>query len=720
MKKLFLLLLLFQASIFVTAQNSFHCVVRDSISKEELPGVAVILFGTQQGIITNANGKADLQNIPDGLQTLSFSLMGYRTKKYVQKFPLQHSEQIFEILLSEEHQELDEVIVSTTRTNSRIDDLATKIEVLGQEDMDEESTIVPGSVTSILGDLSIITIQKTNPVNGNEGIRMQGLDPRYTQIMRDGLPLYGGFSGSLGVLSIPPLDLKQVEIIKGSAATLYGGGAISGLINFISKTPGDSLLTTLTLNVTSLKETNLNLFSSAKSKRAGYTLFAGINTKTAVDVNKDGFTEVPHDQNVTLHPRFFYEWNKKSKLIVGLCSTFDARESGDIQAVRYSSDSIHRFLEKEKTSRNTVDLNFNAELNSTNTFTVKAAVSRFQRSSDFSGFKFNGLQYATYAEMSDVISLHKNTLVAGINLSSEAFKKQKSDSVLFGNYVNITPGIFLQDDWLLLDKLTLQAGLRYDLNSSYGNFLLPRLSLFYKAGPKLSLRLAAGTGYKAPNLFDFSDPNQKLSALSSSIKPEKSYGSNADINFHTWLFDKLSVQIDEAIYYTHITNPTELIQNTAGYTSLVNGDYGVNSYGTDTYLRLKYEEIELYLGYNHTESIKQNSKQTWNMPFNPKDKLSATLAYEIESRWRMGVESSYTANQYIYNNQKVPNFWFMAAMLERKFKQGSIVLNAENLLDQRQAKHESLVNGPISNPVFKPVWGPLEGRVINLSVKLNI
>ena len=108
------------------------------------------------------------------------------------------------------------------------------------------------------------------------------------------------------------------------------------------------------------------------------------------------------------------------------------------------------------------------------------------------------------------------------------------------------------------------------------------------------------------------------------------------------------------------------------------------------------------------------------MPFNPKDKFSTTLAYEIESKWRMGVEASWMGNQYIYNNKKVPNFWFMAAMIERKFKKGSVVLNCENILDTRQSKFESIVTGTSASPIFKDIWAPLEGRVINVSIKIAL
>lgn len=156
-----------------------------------------------------------------------------------------------------------------------------------------------------------------------------------------------------------------------------------------------------------------------------------------------------------------------------------------------------------------------------------------------------------------------------------------------------------------------------------------------------------------------------------------------------------------------------------GQQVILNAPYQVNSYGTDTYIRLSYEGAEVYIGYNHTESVQKTGTGQLNMPFNPKDKFSTTIAYEIEEKWRMGIESSWTGNQYIYNNEKVKNFWFAAAMVERKFKQFSIVLNCENLLDTRQSKFEPIVTGTVSNPQFKPFWAPVEGRVVNLSLKFT-
>jgi outer membrane receptor for ferrienterochelin and colicins len=704
----------------LAAQNHIRILVKDSVTGEKISGAIVRLKNTTSGASTDENGIAEIRDLAEGLQYFDISFLGYTEKEVSYLLPLKDPTSAVTVFLSPAQNDLEEVIVSTTRTNSRIDDLPTKIEVLAQEEMDEESTLVPGSVTSILGDLSIITVQHTSQVNGNEAIRMQGIDSRYTQIMRDGFPLYGGFSGSLGVLSIPPLDLKQVEIIKGSASTLYGGGAIGGLINFISKAPADSNYTTVTLNATTLKEGDFNLFSSVKGKKTGFTVFGGANTRQAVDINGDDFTEVPSDFNFTLHPRLFFNLSPKTSLVIGLFYNLDNRSGGDIDAVKSGRDSIHPFLETEKTFRNTGDLTLTSTHQKTGTITFKTAGSSFQRDLNSNGFVFNGIQYSFYNELNDVVSFKKHTLVAGLNYTAETFLITKSDALFFHNYSYSTAGCFVQDDWQVLKKVSLQAGLRYDHHNTFGDFFLPRISIFYKPTQKLSIRFASGTGYKTPNLFDLTDPQINMLPVSAETSPERSIGINADISYHRLFWNKLNFIIDQAFYYTNIKNPLMITVDTNNYLKAITGTFEVNSYGTDTYIRFRYEEIELYVGYNHTESLRQYDTIRYNMPFNPKDKFSMTLAYEIESEWRFGLEAAYSGNQYVTDNIKVHDIWFMAAMLERKFKRASIVINCENLLDQRQSKYESLVRGTRQTPIFKPVWGNLEGRVVNLSFKINL
>jgi outer membrane receptor for ferrienterochelin and colicins len=160
----------------------------------------------------------ELKNIPDGQHTLTFSSIGYPNKEISYFFPLVDF-RTQEVTLQQDIEELEEILVTTTRTNSRIEETPLKIEVLELEEMNEESSFVPGNITSILGDISSVQIQQTSPVSGNSVVRMQGLNGRYTLLLRDGIPSYGDLSGGLNILQISPLDLQQIEIVKGPAST---------------------------------------------------------------------------------------------------------------------------------------------------------------------------------------------------------------------------------------------------------------------------------------------------------------------------------------------------------------------------------------------------------------------------------------------------------------------------------------------------------------------
>src|SRR5207237_3519734 len=106
-----------------------------------------------------------------------------------------------------------EITVTATRTETRIEDQPLRVEVLDQEEVEEKTLMTPGDIAMLLNETSGLRVQVTAPSLGAANIRVQGLRGRYTQLLADGLPLYGGQTGAIGLLQIPPLDLGRVEII---------------------------------------------------------------------------------------------------------------------------------------------------------------------------------------------------------------------------------------------------------------------------------------------------------------------------------------------------------------------------------------------------------------------------------------------------------------------------------------------------------------------------
>ena len=257
------------------AQTTFKITVKDETTKEAVVGATITVKDTEISAVTDVQGVAQLSGIPEGEQTIIIFSPGYESKELRLVFPLtSENERLVFIRVTNE---VGEVTVVSTRTGREIDDVPTRVEAIDEEEVDEKTNMRPANVSMVLNESTGIKVQQTSATSNTQSVRIQGLDGRYTQILKDGFSAFGAFSGSTSLLDILPLDLKQVEIIKGPSATFYGGGAIAGVVNFISKEPEDKPVTAMIFNQTTALGTDASLFNSRRFERFGYTFLGSIN-----------------------------------------------------------------------------------------------------------------------------------------------------------------------------------------------------------------------------------------------------------------------------------------------------------------------------------------------------------------------------------------------------------------------------------------------------------
>ncbi len=719
MKKTLLLLILTIQVVLAFAQQSTQLKIVDSKTLQPLIGASISKL-KQPLLQSDTSGLAILSLT--GKNTLEISAIGYESQLVDVIFP---SAEVLTIYLVLTQSSMEEVtIVSSTRTNQNIETAPIKVEVLGAEEMQEESMVKPSTVMGIIGDVSGVQIQQTSAVSGNSNVRIQGLDGRYTQILRDGLPLYEGFSGGFGVMSIPPLDLKQVELIKGSASTLYGAGAIGGLVNLISKRPTTKQEGIFTLNQTTLQETNFNSFLSKRYKKFGYTFYAGASKQNAVDVNKDGFSDVAKWQSVVMHPRLFFYPKENTILTLGFTKTMDERLGGDMLVIDNKKDDVHQFYEKNKLDRSSAELLFEKNWSSKNKFFIKSSLSSFDRTISTASHTFKANQLDYFSEASFVINKPKYTWVTGVNFLGNNFKKISGDSVYLNNKSNNTVGAFVQYSYKWKDKSSFELGLRNDYHFQYGNFVLPRFAIFHQINSHWGARAGFGAGYKIPDALtpqinDYAI--EKILPINDIVKVEKSYGYNLECNYKASLGDENNIFINQAFFLTQLDNPLIAMEHPDGLVSFSSATNPIITKGFDTYIKLHLEDWELYAGYTYTLAERKYLSDNQFMPFTPKFRMAYMLTKEWEGKARFCIETSYNGFQYREDYSKTPDYLFMAAMFEYKFnKHVSVVLNVENLLDNRQSKSEELYSGSITNPVFKTLWAPIDGRAFNACIKFQL
>lgn len=704
------------------AQNSFRAVVKDKATLELLQGVTVSVTNHLKSSSTsNTTGTVVIGNLASGNAMLRFSYVGYKTQELTVTIP---DTATHIIAMERDENALQNVtVVASTRSNDAIENATTRVEVLGIEDMNDESTLKPGNIASIIGDMSGIQIQQSSAATGNSNVRIQGLEGKYTQLLRDGMPLYEGYSGSFGILSIPPLDLAQIELIKGAASALYGGGAIGGLINLISKKPSFTPDASFLINQTTLKETNINVYYAQRWKKAGLTFFAGQNLQKEADVNKDGFSDVPNTKSTLIHPSFFIYPSAKSYISLSWSGNFERRLGGDILAVAGKQDNTHAYFEKNELSRNTFILMAEDRFNNNITATLKASLSVFNRDESTNTYFFSAKQNNFYSEASFLAHTNKHIVAGGINITGDMFKPSVATPAPVGEFSNTTLGVFIQDTWKLLENTKLETGLRADHHDRYGNFVLPRIALFHHLSKAWGMRLGFGMGYTTPNPLT---PQIKdydiytIQAIAANVTAEKSIGANAEVNYKKEFGDGNSFFINHAFFITNISAPIVAMEDTSGKVSFVNQPKAIVTKGFDTYVQIEVHGWELYLGYTYTDAKRKYLPQNQFMLLTPQNRAASVISYQAEHKWRFGIEGSYTGYQHREDYSKTPGYFFMAAMIEKKCgPRWSLVLNCENLLDERQSKYENLYTGSITAPSFKPLWAPIDGRIVNLSARFK-
>ncbi|HMA00592.1 MAG TPA: Plug domain-containing protein, partial [Steroidobacteraceae bacterium] len=131
---------------------------------------------------------------------------------------------------------LDQIVVTATRMTGLIRDEPLRVEAVPADEIEENLTVQPGNLSSLLNELPGVRVQSDAPGLGGAGLQLRGMPTRHTLVLTDGLPLLGTEPDSFGLLQTPPLDLARVEVIKGAASALYGGSALGGVLNLVSQT----------------------------------------------------------------------------------------------------------------------------------------------------------------------------------------------------------------------------------------------------------------------------------------------------------------------------------------------------------------------------------------------------------------------------------------------------------------------------------------------------
>lgn len=615
------------------------------------------------------------------------------------------------------HHEEEVVVVATTRTGRHLDDEPLRVEVLSREEIEEKMLMTPGDVVMMLNEMGGLRVQATSPSLGAASIRVQGLRGRYTRFLADGLPLHGMAPGGLGLLQVPPMDLGQVEVVKGVASALYGGGAMGGVVNLLSRRPGDEAARELLLNQSTRDASDGVLWLSGPlGERSGATLLAGGHRQSQQDVDGDGWADMAGYGRGVVRPRLFWQDDTGRSAFATAGYTRESREGGTVEGRALPATGLP-YAESLATTRFDGGVLLQAPVAGRLFAAVRAAASLQRHDHRFGEARERDRHETLFAEASLRGAAGRHTWVVGAAVERDAYRPRELAPFA---YTHTTPGIFAQDEFDVARGLSLSASARVDHHSEHGTLFSPRLGALFRRGGWTS-RASWGTGFHAPTPLTEETEAAGLSRLTIERPLKAERGRSASIDLGRG-FGPLS--LSATLFASRVDDPVVVERTVAGL-RLRQADGRTANDGVELLATVRQAPWALTASYTYVRSRERDGGLERDVALTPRHSAGLVAMVESEEKGRLGLEVYVTGAQRLeddpYRARSEP-YVVIGLLAERRLGRVSVFVNGENLTNVRQTGWDPLLRPAraVDGRWTVDAWAPLEGRVINGGIRWRL
>jgi outer membrane receptor for ferrienterochelin and colicins len=684
-------------------------IVSIEVKADSGPVVSATVKLNSQTLQTGVDGIASAM-VPLGPLKVEVSKNGFLPSTTALQID-EAKEWVVQIALRAEKAVEEEITVYATRNDVRIQDSPLRVEVLNREEIEEKMLMTPGDIVMMLNEMGGMRVQTTSPSLGAASVRMQGMRGRYTRFLSDGLPLFGQQGAGLGLLQIPPMDLGQVEVIKGISSALYGAGAMAGVVNLISRRPAPEPAREFLINRTTLGGTDASAFLSSKmTSQWGMSFLAGGHWQEQLDKDDDGWADLAGYSRAVARPRFYWDGgNGRTALLTGGV-TYEDRSGGTVPgAVLPPTGEPYR----EGLDTRRYDFGGNTQRLLADRYVLNA---RFAASTQHHDHRFGEIRERDrhellFGEVSLRGSHRRHTWVAGVAAERDAYRPL--DVPRFA-YTYISPGLFLQDDVNIASWLSVSASARADFHSQFGTFFSPSVSALLRWSG-WTTRISAGQGFFASSPLTEETEAAGLTRLRMPAPLRVERGRSASVDL-TRGFGPFS--LTATLFASNVRNPVYV--NRGDAYEIVNLSEQTTNRGGEFLGTWRKSPFAATVSYTYVQSREQElTGGRSEIPLTPRHSLGVVGVWEQEGKGRLGIECYYTGRQRLeydpYRDYSEPYVIF-GIMGERKVHRHlRLFLNLENLTNVRQTRWYPLLR-PNRAPDGRwtvDAWAPLDGRMIN-------
>lgn len=732
--------------------------VVDAKTKEPLPGVNIMIEHTTIGAATNDKGYYFISRVPHGEIHITASMIGYRTEHKIINVKRDLSVTV-DFELEQTSLEMGTIVVTGTATPHLVEDTPVRTEVIPRRIIEQKQACNLAEALSFHTGIRV----ENNCQNCNfSQVRILGLDGKYSQILIDGDPTVSSLASVYGLEHFPEEMIDQIEIVKGGGSSLYGGGAVAGVINMITRRPmmnrmcikylGNSIDGEMDQHVGAIAEMVNNEGTS------GIYVFGSFRKRNPYDHNSDSFSELGELRNESMGFKWYYQPFKTGDLMVSFHRIHEERRGGNKFDVPVHQAEIAEWIEHWRsggtvrwTQRPTplFDYRFYYSFSDENRKSYYGGLAGDTDPDQLDALAFYGKTENPLNIGGFQVNYHLNghLITMGAQYTHDKLKDQTAaETAYYIDKVYTNTGIFLQDNFHFGrdEQIEFVVGARLDKHSELNDWIFsPRINGKFNMGNGITVRSAFTTGFKPPQIYDEDlhlcgiEGDQRVIRNTSGLKEEHSYSITAGLEY-MGLLNSMPIMFSLIGFKSRLNNGfTEKFVFKQGVIELwerVNSD-GAQVKGVEWDLGIRpISGIEVRSGFTYKKSEYDNpNKDFGTKNFLRTPELTGNLSFYIDpiDRLSLTIYGDYIGEAYLPHEvaiegqedpelrlEKSDSFFQIDVILTNKIPLNN-GMNAKFNLGIRNitnAYQDDLDKGPDRDPAY--VYGPARPRTVYFGLEM--
>lgn len=559
MRKIIAALLMILPVPVLEAQDNIRYSIKGQVLNMTTgnPISGVYVTTESSGSQTDRNGNFSIENLSEGKYSVRTMYYSSYSTDFVDLYL--DRDTVLTLYISEEALQLEDVVVTGTRSERRLADVPVQTTVIKNYDM-----VKSGSTSALEALQDNIPGIVVSPNGMGNNMRIKGLNTRYILFLVDGERMVSeGAGGNINLDQIDVNNIERIEMVNGAASALYGSNAVGAVINIITKEPVHkfeagadvSYETQNTLRIRADVGSNLKYF---KIRAGGFR-----NTSDGFNI-EDGPYASPYE-----------DWGGNIRISATPFKRVDINATGRI--FTHETFNLAGSMDTKHGQTYSVTGGLDGGYRSADGRNVLKASYNYTQYMDFDVLEKKGNQLdkqstATYMSAKVLETFRPSSvfeLVSGLEYNHESNYSVKTLGAEPTTKSIDDYNVFAQLEWEAFHNFDVVAGARYTYNSQFRSAFTPKLSLMYEiAGFKF--RGGVGTAFRAPSIkelyYDFDHQGMFWVYGNPDLKPEKG------------LYSSLSAEYDRDILNVSLTGYYNNIGNKITQYEVINSQGGSERY----------------------------------------------------------------------------------------------------------------------------------------------